>query len=91
MNYRVVLVAGSARVLERLRGPIKVALRGAILALADDPHPAGSRKLSGVDLYRVRLRIDGVPWRILYQVRKGERVVLVTRVVRRDESTYRNL
>lgn len=85
------LVAGPARVLERLRGPINVALRGAILALEDEPHPAGSRKLSGVDLYRVRLRIDGVPWRILYQVRDEERVILITRVARRNEATYRNL
>lgn len=85
------LAPGVARVLERLRGPVKVALRGAILALADEPHPAGSRKLSGIGLYRVRLRIDGVPWRILYQVRDAERAVWIARVVRRDESTYRNL
>jgi mRNA-degrading endonuclease RelE of RelBE toxin-antitoxin system len=66
-------------------------MRGVILALADEPRPAGSRKLSGVDLYRVRLRIDGIPWRILYQVRDEERVVLITRVARRDEGTYRRL
>jgi len=68
-----------------------VALRGAILALADQPRPAGSRKLSGQELYRVRIRIDGVAWRIIYQVRDEERVVLITRVARRDEGTYRRL
>jgi mRNA-degrading endonuclease RelE of RelBE toxin-antitoxin system len=91
VSYRLVLVPGAARALERLRGPIQVALRGAILALADERRPAGSRKLSGVDLYRVPLRIDGVPWRIIYQVRDDERVVLITRVARRDEGTYRRL
>ena len=68
-----------------------MALRGAILALADQPRPAGSRKLSGQELYRVRIRIDGVAWRIIYQVRDEERVVLITRVARRDEGTYRRL
>lgn len=85
------LVPAAAHVLERLRGPIQVALRGAVLALSDEPRPSGSRKLTGLDVYRVRLRIDGVPWRILYQVRDAERVVLITRVARRDEGTYRHL
>lgn len=87
----MVLAPVAARVLEALRGPSLVALRGAILALADDPRPRGSRKLTSQQLYRVRLRIDGVPWRIIYQVRDNERVVLITRVARRDEGTYRRL
>jgi mRNA interferase RelE/StbE len=91
VSYRVVLAPGVGRMLERVRGSTLVGLRGAILALADEPRPAGSRKLSDVDLYRVRLRIDGIPWRILYQVRDAGFVVLITRVVRRDEGTYRRL
>ena len=31
----------------------------------------------------------GEPWRVVYQVRNTERLVIVTRVVRRDEGTYR--
>jgi mRNA-degrading endonuclease RelE of RelBE toxin-antitoxin system len=77
--------------LERVRGSALVGLRGAILALRDDPRPLGSRKLTGLDQYRVRLRIDGVPWRILYQVRDADQVVLITRVARRDNATYRRL
>jgi mRNA-degrading endonuclease RelE of RelBE toxin-antitoxin system len=50
------------------------------------------RKLSGTtDLWRIRLRIDGQPWRIVYQVRDAEQQVVVTRVVRLDEETYRHL
>lgn len=91
MSYRVVLAPGAARMLERVRGATLMGLRGALLALGDDPRPPGSRKLSGSDLHRVRLRIDGIPWRILYQVRDAERAVWVARVVRRDEGTYRRL
>lgn len=91
MNHRVVLTPGAARILERVRGSTLMGLRGAVLALGDDPRPPGSRKLSGVDLYRIRLRIDSIPLRILYQVSDEEGVVLITRVARRDEGTYRRL
>lgn len=68
------------------------ALRGVILGLADDPFPAGAAKLAGVgDLWRVRLRIDGRPWRVVYQIRQTEQLVVVTRVARRDEGTYRGI
>jgi mRNA-degrading endonuclease RelE of RelBE toxin-antitoxin system len=68
-----------------------LALRGVILALGEDQHPPGSGKLAGSDLWRVRIRIDSVPWRIIYQVRKQQDLVVVARVVRRDEATYRRV
>ncbi len=90
--YRVELTPAAMRQLERLRGATLVALRGVILGLADDPRPAGTRKLaSEAELWRVRLRIDDEPWRIVYQVRDRDRIILVTRVARRDEATYRRL
>jgi len=90
--YRIELTPAAARQLERVRGPALLALRGAILALADDPRPADARKLAGgTDLWRIRLRIERDPWRIIYQVRDTEHVVVVTRVARRDEATYRHL
>lgn len=66
-------------------------MRGAILALADDLFPRGVRKLAAADLWRIRLRIHGVPWRIVYQVREAEHLVVITRVARRDEATYRGM
>jgi len=91
VSRRVILAPAVARSLGKLRGPTFVALRGVILALGDDPRPAGCRKLRGRDLYRIRLRIDGVPWRVVYQVRDAEELVLVTHVARRDEGTYRRI
>ena len=89
--YRVELTPAASRQLERFRGPSMLALRGAILALADDPRPPGTRKLArGSELWRIRLRIDGAPWRIVYQIRGAEHLVVVTRVARRDEATYRS-
>ena len=37
------------------------------------------------------MRIDGAPWRVVYQIREAEGVVVVARVARRDEATYRQL
>jgi mRNA interferase RelE/StbE len=91
VTNRVRLEPAAARSLSKLRGATFVAVRGVLLALGDDPRPAGCRKIAGRDLYRIRLRIDGIPWRVVYQVRDAEKVVLVIRVSRRDEATYRRI
>lgn len=90
-RWRVQLTPAVMRQLRRLRGDDLLAMRGAILALADDPFSSGVRKLAAADLWRIRLRIRGVPWRIVYQVREGQRLIVVTRVARRDEATYRGI
>jgi mRNA interferase RelE/StbE len=53
-----------------------------MLVLADDPHPANSRKLEGYhDLYRLRVG----DWRIIYQVDKDQLLILVLEVGSRGE------
>jgi mRNA-degrading endonuclease RelE of RelBE toxin-antitoxin system len=89
--WRVELAPAVGRQLRRLRGDNLLAMRGAILALRDDPFPAGARKIVAADLWRIRLRIHGAPWRVVYQVREAQHLVIVTRVARRDEATYRGI
>ena len=91
-RYRVVLTPAAARQLDRLRGPTFVALRGVILALGDEPLPPTAGKIAGsADVWRLRVRVDGAPWRVVYQLRNDERTFLVTRVARRGDATYRRL
>ena len=90
-RWRIELTPAAGRELRRLRSDELLALRGVILALADEQRPPGAAKIHGSDLWRLRVRIDGVPWRVVYQVREGDRLVLIIRVARRDESTYRHL
>jgi mRNA interferase RelE/StbE len=52
-----------------------------IESLADEPRPPGSERLSGQERYRVR---QGV-YRILYEIRDEELVVLVVKVGHRRE------
>ena len=91
MALRVELTPAAIHQLRRLRDAVSLALRGVILALGEDPFPPGSGKLAGSDLLRLRVRIDAAPWRVVYQVREAAGVVVVSRVARRDESTYRRL
>ena len=85
------LAPAAVRQLRRANQTDALVLRGVILALGEDQHPAGSGKLSGSGLWRVRVRIDGVPWRIVYQVRKRDGLVVIARLARRDEATYRRV
>jgi len=89
---RVILTPAAQRQIDRLRGTDLLALRGVLLALAEDPRPPGGVKLAGAEgLWRVRVRIEGRPWRIVCQLRASDRLILVSRVVPRDEGTDRRL
>jgi mRNA interferase RelE/StbE len=89
--FRVELTPAAARQLRRLAPTELVLIRGVIRALADDPHPAGSGKLAGSRYWRLRVRIDGRPWRLVYEIRESDHLIVVTRIARRDEATYRRL
>ena len=92
MEYEVVVRPAAQRQLGKLRGEMSVALHGAIVTLGDDPRPPGVIKLAGgSDLWRIRIRIDGRPWRIVYEIDDRARRIRVLRVVARDEGTYRGL
>jgi len=62
-----------ARIMQRIR------------ALADDPRPHGSEKLSGLERYRVR---QGA-YRIIYEIRDRQLVVLIVKIGHRRD-VYRS-
>lgn len=61
----------------------------AIDALAEDPHPHGCVKVRGAPQGTFRIRVG--LYRVIYLVADDERIVLVVRIARRSEGTYRNL
>jgi mRNA interferase RelE/StbE len=92
MAYRVEFSPAARRSLDRLHGIAPIAVRGVIRGLAVNPRPAGSTKLVGTrSTWRVRVRIDGEAWRVIYQIDDASQLVIIARVVRRDEGTYRSL
>jgi mRNA interferase RelE/StbE len=85
-SHRVEIAPAAERDLRKLPPPALEAVRPVILALADAPRPSGTRKLKGADrTYRIRFG----PYRILYEVHDKEKLLVVLRVVRRSEVTYR--
>jgi mRNA-degrading endonuclease RelE of RelBE toxin-antitoxin system len=92
MAYVVQLRPAAQRQLDAVRGCSNVALWGVVRALAADPRPRGAARLVGPDgLWRLRVRIDGRQWRVIYKIDDRKRLVLVMRIARRDEGTYRGL
>jgi len=89
-DYRVDLSPAAVRQLDRLRGMDRWAVVGAVTALRGQPRPPGSIKLAGHrDAWRIRIRIDGRPWRIVYRISDERRLIVVAHIARRDEGTYR--
>jgi mRNA interferase RelE/StbE len=57
-----------------------------ISALAGDPRPPGCQKLTGTDMYRIRVGDH----RIVYRVNDGTHTILIVRVRHRRDA-YRQL
>jgi mRNA interferase RelE/StbE len=86
-RYRVELAPAAERQLRRLPPGEASRLQAPILAHATEPRPAGVANLVGTDF--LRLRVGQL--RVVYPVDDDARLVVVLRVARRAERTYRRL
>lgn len=86
-RFSVRFATAAERELRKLRADDAARLRRPILDLSNDPGPPGSAHIVGSS-YR-RLRVGDL--RVVFLVRDDEQVVIVVRVARRSESTYRRL
>ena len=86
-RHRVDLAPAAQRQLRRLPPGDAARLRGPIFALALERRPVGATKLSGTEFWRVRVG----DLRIVYFSDDAARVVVVLKVARRSESTYRRV
>jgi mRNA interferase RelE/StbE len=85
-RWQVLVSRRAERVLRRLPRDVLSRIAAAIDELARDPYPHGSKKLTGHDLYRLRVG----SWRIIYNVQDEELIVLILTVASRGDA-YRNL
>ena len=86
-RFRVDLAPAAQRQLRRLPPGVAASLRAPILALGLEPRPPGVTKLAGSRFWR--LRVGDV--RVIYAIEEKRRLVVVLRVARRSESTYRRV
>ncbi len=84
-SYRIVIKKSAAKEIERIDRKDRIRIVEKIRSLASEPHPAGSKKLSGQEKYRIR---QG-NYRILYQVLNEELVIHVVKVGHRRD-IYKN-
>ncbi len=84
--YKVLIAPGGQRDLDDIPPHDRQRIEHKILSLAHTPRPIGVKKLEE-HLHRVRVG----DWRILYDIYDKNHEVLVLRVLRRSERTYKNI
>ena len=81
-RFTIVIDRQPQKEMRRLPGDLRRRIDGAILALADEPRPAGCQPVKDA---------PRGTYRVIYTVLDAEGVIVVARVRKRDESTYRGL
>ena len=88
--YQVEFRPAAWRELEKLSKRMSAAdyeaLEAAIDGLASEPQPQGCRKVTNTPCLRIKAAQD---YRVIYQVRDVEQKVVIIRVAKRTESTYK--
>jgi mRNA interferase RelE/StbE len=85
--FKVEFAPAALRQLLRLPPGDAARLRMPILGLTEEPRPLGATKLVGTEFWRIRVG----DLRVVYVVDAAARRIVVLRVARRSESTYRSL
>ena len=87
MSYQVKLRRVVQRQLDKLAGHDYEIVAQAISALEQEPRPPRVKKLAESGLWRIRVGY----YRIVYSIDDEERLVIVVRVARRTEDTYKRV
>ena len=87
--YRIEVERRVQKTLARLPRQDQVRIEAAIDALAEDPRPPGCVSVKAADPGTYRVRVGD--YRVIYVVLDDEQVIIVARVARRRENTYRGL
>lgn len=82
MAYSIEITPNAGRQLRKLPANVRNSLAVAVDSLADNPHPTGAAKITGVE-HCWRIRVGD--FRIVYQVRNKDLLVLVVRLGDRKE------
>jgi len=87
VSYQILLRRTVQRQLDKLTKYEYETVVKAISALEEEPRPRGVKKLSESGLWRVRAG----RYRIVYSIDDRERQVVLVRVARRSEDTYKGV
>jgi mRNA interferase RelE/StbE len=82
VTYRIEFRPSARKAFNALPGEVKRRVDARILALADDPRPAGAKKLAGAaGLFRIRVG----DYRVVYHIGDAVMIVTVVKIGHRRE------
>ena len=87
VGYEVKIRSAAQKYLDTLTGKDYQAVAEAISALEETPRPPKVKRLADSDLWRVRVKRH----RVIYAINDTDREIIVVRVARRSEDTYKGL
>jgi mRNA interferase RelE/StbE len=87
--YQIEVGSCVRKEISRLPRDVQARVLVAVRALAGDPRPVGCRPIKGAEAGTYRIRVGD--YRVAYVVLDREQVVVLARVARRSEGTYRGL
>ena len=81
-RYRVEISRTAEKQLRKLKVLDRRRVVQAMMGLGEDPHPPGSRKLSGyTDVFRIRVGV----FRVLYSVERRRLIVIILKLGHRKD------
>ena len=85
IRYKILISSSAEKALKKLPGKDQKRVAAAIWSLAIDPHPIGSKKLSGFDsVFRIRVG----SYRVIYEI-EGQRLIITVLKVGHRKDIYR--
>ena len=81
-RYSLEIKPSAQRELDALEESLFTRIDRKILALADNPRPAGCKKLRG---YKDQWRIRSGDWRVVYIIDDASKLISITRIAHRRE------
>ncbi len=81
-NYSIEVKPSAKKELEALPDPVLSRIVRKLESLADNPRPAGCKKLKG---YREQWRVRIGDWRVVYLIDETKKLVSILRIAHRRE------
>ncbi len=85
MIYKIVIERKAEKESVKIPRKYRSAINKAILSLVSNPRPAGSKKLTEKEGYRIRVG----NYRILYTIDNGARTVVIYRIKIKGKTAYK--
>ena len=80
MSYSLFIEKSAQKELSKIPHPDRKKIIAAIKILENDPHPAGSKKLSGRAAWRMRIG----NYRVIYEINDDKLIILVVKIGHRQ-------